>query len=297
MTATEQPARSASMGAGRDWGVGIEALAKRPTAYRDGLLQGQVLLVSGGGGSVGRATAILLSRLGADVMICGRDAGKLADTAAGVKEHTGREIATEAMTIRDPEAVARLLDKTWEHFGKLDVLINNAGGQFAQQAIDFSPKGWNAVIDTNLTGTWYMMQAAARKWRDSQSAGKIVNIVSTVSRGIPQQAHSCAARAGVIHLSMTVAIEWAPLGIQVNCLAPGTIGSEGLNNYPPEMLASLGKSNPMRKLGDVWDIAEGIVYLSGPTAGFITGEVLLVNGGSHLWGNTWPLGMPDHYRI
>ena len=131
----------------------------------------------------------------------------------------------------------------------------------------------------------------------SRPPGSIVNIVTTVERGIPQQAHSCAARAGVIHLSRTVALEWAPLGIRVNCIAPGTIETTGLNNYPPEMLKSLGRSNPLRAMGDVWDIAQAIVYLAGATGKFITGELMHVNGGSHLWGNTWPRGMPDHFRV
>lgn len=285
------------MGSGNDWGVALGGMLARPTVFRDDLMADKVLLVSGGGGSIGRATTLLLSRLGARVMICGRNEDRLASTAAEIEALTGGEVAYQAMTIRDPENVNALVDATFARFGQLDALVNNAGGQFAQNAIDFTPKGWNAVIDTNLTGTWYMMQAAARRWRDAGAPGSIVNIVSTVSRGIPQQAHSCAARAGVIHLSKTVAVEWAPLEIRVNCLAPGTIASEGLNHYPPEMLQSLGKSNPMRRMGDVWDIAEGIVYLAAPSAKFITGELLLVNGGSHLWGNTWPIGMPDHYRV
>jgi NAD(P)-dependent dehydrogenase (short-subunit alcohol dehydrogenase family) len=189
------------------------------------------------------------------------------------------------------------MDETLERFGRLDVLVNNAGGQFAQAAIDFSPKGWNAVVDTNLNGTWYMMQAAAKRWRDRGESGSVVNIVSSIERGIPQQAHSCAARAGVVHVSRTVAVEWAPLKIRVNCIAPGTIATTGLNNYPPEMLERLGKANPMRETGDVWDIAEAIVYLSGSTGKFITGETVHVNGGSHLWGSSWALGTPEWFQV
>ena len=112
-----------------------------------------------------------------------------------------------AATIRDAEDVDRMHGEIWERFGRVDHLVNNAGGQFPQAAIDFSVKGWNAVIDTNLNGSWYMMQAAARRWRDHGGPGSIVNIVAVVGRGLPGVAHTCAARAGVIHLSKTVAID------------------------------------------------------------------------------------------
>ncbi len=111
---------------------------------------------------------------------------------------------TKAMTIRDPQQVDALIDEIWKRYGRLDVLVNNGGGQFPQAAIDFSVKGWNAVIDTNLNGTWYMMQSAARHWRERKSAGSIVNIVAVVNRGMPQVAHTCAARAGVIYLSKSL---------------------------------------------------------------------------------------------
>ena len=283
--------------AARTWGFDDDQLAAHPTVYRDGLFDGQAVLVSGGGSGIGRATAFLLARLGARVMICGRDAAKLAATADAIKRLIGSDVAVKAMTIRDPEQVAALMDEAFERLGRLDALVNNAGGQFAQEAIDFSPKGWNAVVDTNLNGTWYMMQAAARRWRDRGEGGSIVNIVASIERGIPQQAHSCAARAGVVHVSKTVAIEWAPLRIRVNCLAPGMIATSGLNNYPSEMLERLGKGNPMRAMGDVWDIAEGVVFLTAPTAKFVTGELLHINGGSHLWGQSWPLGIPDHFKV
>ncbi len=143
-------------------------------------------LVSGGGSGMGRGMAYLLARLGADVMICGRRADKLEETAAGIQQHVGREIGTHAMTIRDPEQVDALIATTYERFGRLDTLVNNGGGQFPQSAIDFSVKGWNAVIDTNLNGTWYMMQSAARQWRDREAAGNIVNIVATIGAACPR---------------------------------------------------------------------------------------------------------------
>ena len=281
----------------RDWGFTDAELATHPTVFRDGLLDGKVFVVSGGGSGMGRAMAYLVARLGASVMICGRRAERLEETAAGIREHLGREVATFPMTIRDPEQVTQLVDATWDRFGGLDVLVNNGGGQFPQAAIDFSVKGWLAVIDTNLNGSWYMMQAAARRWRDAGRPGSIVNIVANVWRGMPQVAHTCAARAGVIYLSKTLATEWAPLKIRVNCISPGSIETEGFNVYPNNAADKFRYANPMKTLGDAYDIAQGVVYLSADTGKFVTGEVLVIDGGNNQWGMNWPGGIPDYFRV
>jgi NAD(P)-dependent dehydrogenase (short-subunit alcohol dehydrogenase family) len=141
-----------------------------------------------------------------------------------------------------------------------------------------------------------MMQAAARRWRDAGAPGSIVNIVANVWRGMPQVAHTCAARAGVIYLSKTLATEWAPLGIRVNCVSPGSIATEGLNVYDRSAAEQFRYSNPMHALGDALDIAQAVVYLSAPTAKFITGEVLVVDGGNNQQGDVWPAGIPDYFR-
>ena len=281
----------------KHWGLSDEEIATKPLCYRDDLLAGRVCLVSGGGSGIGRATAFVLARLGADVIVCGRSAEKLAATAVGIEKHLGKRIMTQAMTIRDPDEVERLLGEVWRRYDRLDALVNCAGGQFPQAAIDFSVKGWNAVVDTNLNGTWYMMQAAARQWRDHAISGSIVNIVTVVNRGMPQVAHTAAARAGVIYLSKSLSVEWAPLDIRVNCLASGSIGTEGLNVYPREAAEAFAYSNPMKRLGDVLDIAQGVVYLVAPTAKFITGEVLTIDGGRQNWGEDWPGGIPNYFRV
>lgn len=280
----------------RVWGHQPEDLAVLPTVYRDDLFDGAAFVVSGGGSGMGRATAFLAARLGAEVLICGRDEARLAAAAADAKRLLGKEIAWRAMTIRDPEQVDALAEGAFARLGRVDHLVNSAGGQFPQAALDFSTKGWNAVVDTNLNGTWWMMQAFARRWRDRAEGGNVVNITAVVDRGIPQSAHTAAARAGVIHLSKSVAVEWAPLNIRVNCIGPGTIETEGLNNYPPELLDRLGKGNPMRTMGDTWDIAQAVAYLSAPSAKFVTGEYLHIDGGMQLWGTNWPLGVPEHFR-
>jgi NAD(P)-dependent dehydrogenase (short-subunit alcohol dehydrogenase family) len=239
----------------------------------------------------------LMSRLGAKVVICGRREHKLEETAQQVKDLLGKDVHYQAMTIRDPEQVDALMGDTWERFGRLDTLVNNGGGQFPQAAIDFSDKGWNAVVDTNLNGTWYMMQRAARLWQKHGHPGSIVNIVANVARGMPQVAHTCAARAGVIGLTKSVSTEWAPLDIRVNCVSPGSIETEGLNVYSEKAVEAFLYSNPMQKLGDAIDIAEAVTYLAAPSGKFITGEVVTVDGGNAQWGDVWPGGIPDHFNV
>jgi NAD(P)-dependent dehydrogenase (short-subunit alcohol dehydrogenase family) len=281
----------------KQWGLSDDELATQPLVFREDALAGQVCVVSGGGSGLGRAIAYVLARLGADVVICGRRAEKLEETAEGIRTRIGRSVLAKAMTIREPDQVQALFDEAWQRFGRVDVLVNSAGGQFPQAAIDFSVKGWNAVIDTNLNGTWYMMQSAARHWRERETKGSIVNIVAVVNRGMPQVAHTAAARAGVIYLSKSLSVEWAPLGIRVNCVAPGSIATEGLNVYPRAAAEGFVYSNPMKRFGDVMDIAQAVVYLAAPSGKFITGEVLAVDGGRQNWGEDWPGGIPDYFRV
>jgi citronellol/citronellal dehydrogenase len=286
------PIQGGAMTGPQRYGRSDAELAVLPIAGAAGAFAGQVVVISGAGTGIGRACAHWFARLGADVVLCGRNAERLAAAGAAVAAHGGR-VMTEAMTIRDPEAVAVLFDRVWAEWGRVDVLVNNAGGQFPQSAIDFSVKGWNAVIDTNLNGPFWMMQAAARGWRDHGRSGAIINVVAGVSRGMPGVAHTCAARAGVIHLSKTVAVEWAPLGIRVNCVAPGVIASEGMNAYPPAVQAAFAGTNTMKRFGEVEEIADAIVFLAG--AGFMTGEVLTIDGGQQLWGDQWTIPRPDYF--
>lgn len=290
MTMPDKPERDPYVGQTDD------ELMQAPTVFRDGLLRGQVVLVSGGGGGIGRAICFLFGRLGASVIACGRDEATLARLAANL-ERLGVPNFTRAMTVRDPAQVAALMDAAWARFGRLDVVINNAGGQFAAPALDITPKGWHAVIETNLYGTWYMMQEAGRRWIARGEQGSIVSMVLPVHHGpgvgIP---HSMASRAGQIAVSRTLAVEWAAHGIRVNCIALGNFASPGLERYPPTARRSF-TANPMRRLGDVHDVAEACVYLSAPSGRFITAEVLTVDGGGQAWGEFWPLGRPAHFRM
>jgi citronellol/citronellal dehydrogenase len=269
-------------------------LAVHPTVFAASALKDQVVMVSGGAGGIGRAIAWLFVRLGAHVVVVGRNRDKL---DALVAEMTGRGLKASAHTadIREPDAITDLFDTVWAAHGRLDILVNSAGGQFPQPAIDYSVKGWNTVINTNLNGTWFMMQAAAQRWRDRKHPGSIVNIVVVTTHGLYGIAHSIAARSGVIGLSRAVAVEWAPLNIRVNCVAPGAIETEGWNVYTPQARAAYPRSNPMMRAGSPWDIAEASVFLAGPSGKFVTGETLTVDGGGQLWGETWTTGKPDYF--
>lgn len=272
-----------------------DELLALPLAWRADLFRDQVVLVTGAGRGIGKAIAVQFARLGARLVIAGRKPEPLEGTAALLRR-IGAEVVSMSMTIRDPEQVAALFAAAQEAFGAVDHLVNNAGGQFPQAAIDFSTKGWNAVVDTNLNGTWHMMQAAARGWRDGERKGSIVNIVAPYKRGMPGVAHTVAARGGVVALSKTVAIEWAPLGIRVNCLVPGTIATEGMDVYPEEARRALPLSNLMHRFGTVSDVANAVCYLTGPTGDYITGEVLTVDGGSQISGDIWTIPRPDYFK-
>ena len=198
---------------------------------------------------------------------------------------------------RDPEEVEALLSDTWSKFGRLDLVVNNAGGQFAAPATDISPKGWAAVLETNLYGPWFVMQAAARAWIENGSGGSIVNIGTVTGRasvGIP---HTAAARAGAAGLAASLSVEWAPHDIRINTIAVGVVRSPGLVNYPDEARPSFDH-NPQRRLGDVQDIAQAVAFLGSPvTASFVTGEVFHVAGGEQVWGEYWALGKPEYFQI
>lgn len=278
------------------FGLDDAALAALPRVFEAGLFEGQVVMVSGAGSGIGKAIVFLFARLGARLVVCGRDRAKLDACEPWLRQLGSPDVLVHPVNIREPEAVAQLMDAAWAHFGRLDVLVNNAGGQFPKRALDISPNGWKAVVDTNLNGTWTMMHTAARRWRDTQTPGSIVNIVAVTQRGMPGVAHTCAARAGVVYLSKTVAVEWAPDRIRVNCVAPGVIESSGFQHYSPEAVQSFQRSNPMMRSGDVQDIAHAVAYLSAPSGKFITGEEITVDGGGVLWGELWTTAKPDYFK-
>lgn len=273
--------------------------ATRPTVFAPGLFQGRVALVSGGSGGIGGATAWLLARLGAHVVVTGRNTARLEEMASAM-EAAGVSAEVHALNVRDGAACAERLDQIWEAHGRLDILVNSAGGQFPSPAIDIPDKGWNAVIDTNLNGTWRLTQGAAQRWRDHGLAGGqadavILNIIVVTSHGLYGIAHSQAARAGVETLSKHLAVEWAQYGIRVNCIAPGPIETPGWRVYERDALEKTIVQNPMKRAGTVWDIAEACAYLASPAANYITGITHTVDGGGQHWGEQWTSGRPNWY--
>lgn len=279
---------------GREFALDDQELATRKTIFAPGMMEGKRVVVSGGGTGIGKATALLFARLGADVAICGRREELLENAADLIGDTTGRKVMKRVFNIRDADAVERFIADAHDELGGIDILINNAGGQYVQDSVDLSRKGWSSVIETNLTGTWWMMQEAAKQWIARKQPGSIINVVCVVERGCPQVVHTCASRAGVIYASKSVAVEWAPHKIRVNCLAPGATRTEGFRQYPEENLDQFYQ-NPMRATSDAFEMAETMVYMSSPAAAFMTGELVALDGGQQLWGNSWLYGRPKWF--
>ncbi|MFN4080144.1 MAG: SDR family oxidoreductase [Saprospiraceae bacterium] len=255
--------------------------------FQKNLFEGKTVLVSGGGSGIGLAIAKAFLGLGARVWIVGRNETRL-NEALAVLSAPGKAHSM-AVDIRQPEQAALLADAIASTGEGLDVLVNNAGGQFPSPAVDISPKGWQAVVNTNLNGTWYMTQTMAQRFMLPAQSGVIVNIVMNMYRGFPGMAHSAAARAAVSNLTKTLAVEWARKGIRVNAIAPGIIQSSGLDQYPPELTRDLASKIPAGRLGSVEEVASLVLYLASPLAAYITGDTIYMDGGSRLWGDFYPL--------
>ncbi|HTJ40526.1 MAG TPA: SDR family oxidoreductase [Kofleriaceae bacterium] len=265
--------------------------------FASGILDGQVAIVTGGGSGIGLATACELARAGAAIAICGRTAEKLeaarAEIAAAAASagHDAAHVLAETCDVREPEQVAAFVDAVVARFGFVDILINNAGGQFPSPAQHISPNGFAAVVRNNLLGTFNMTREVANKSMIARRRGRVVNVIANIYRGFPGMAHTGAARAGVENLTMSLSVEWAQHGILVNAVAPGVILSSGTKRYPPEVLARGIKQTPLKRGGTVDEVAASIIFLVSPAAQFITGATLRVDGGQALWGDIWEI--PD----
>jgi len=264
--------------------------------YAKGLFQDEVVLVTGGGTGIGACVAEEVGRLGAKVAICGRRPEPLAERAAQLERDFGIEVHHATCDIRDPDAVDAYVASVVERFGRIDALVNNAGGQFPSPALTMSPRGFEAVVKNNLLGTFHMTQAVAKQAMVPAQQGRILNVIAQIVRGFPGMSHTGAARAGVENMTKSLAIEWSQHGLRVNCIAPGVIETSGTRQYPPELLRDAAKANPLRRLGAPEEVAHLITYMISRYADFITGQTFVMDGGACLWGDQWPIPevVPKH---
>lgn len=260
------------------------------SVYRPGLFAGQTIIVTGGGSGIGRCTAHELASLGAHVALVGRTAEKLDAVKAEILEDGG-SVSTHVCDIREEAAVIQTLDAVLQARGRIDGLVNNAGGQFRTALKTISTKGFEAVVRNNLTGGFIFMREVYNRWME-HNGGAIVNIVSDMWHGWPDYAHSGAARAGMLNLTESAACEWAVSNVRVNAVAPGGIASSGFDTYTPEAKAKILQyppTVPLQRYGSESEISAAIVYLLSPAAAYITGSCIRVDGGAPNARNTWKL--------
>jgi citronellol/citronellal dehydrogenase len=256
--------------------------------FRDGLLEGMVCVVSGAGTGLGRETALELVRLGATVVGCGRRPEPLAETAALAAGLSGT-FGHEVLDIREEDAVDAFFDALLERHGRLDVLVNNAGGQFLSPAEAISPKGFRTVIELNVTGTWLMSHAAATKAFIPGGGGKILSVTLSPHNGMPGMVHSGAARAAVENMMRTLAIEWSRFGVTTCAIAAGQFATETLlTKYPPELVERVAHSIPLGRTGRPEEIAWLLAYLASPAGDFYSGTTITIDGARDNWVGPWP---------
>jgi NAD(P)-dependent dehydrogenase (short-subunit alcohol dehydrogenase family) len=264
--------------------------ARASKIFREDLLAGQVAIVSGGGSGLGRATTLELAALGARVVVCGRRADPLEETMSLAPCGSVEAVVCD---IREEDQVLSLVGGVLERHGRIDLLVNNAGGQFLTAAEDISPKGFRTVIRLNVEGTWLMSHTVATEammgGRGRAPGGKIVNVTLSPHHGMPGMAHSGAARAAVENLTRTLSIEWARYGILVNAVAPGQFATETLlTKYPKPVVDAMAGTVPLGRLGTPEEIAWLIAYLASPAGDFTSGSVITVDGARDNWMGSWP---------
>ena len=272
------------------------AVMEQTTVFRAGLFDGQVALITGGATGIGFGIAELLGSLGAHVVIASRKLEHL-DAAAATLRERGSRVSVTTVDVRDPERVKAMVEQVQRDAGRIDLLVNNAAGNFYAPSETLSPNAWKAVIEIDLNGTFFCSQAVLPLMK-AQNGGRIVSISMTLHyRGWPLMAHATAAKAGIDALTRTLALEWARYGIRVNAVAPGPIPTEGVRKAfappggsgVPDVFAVeraledyARKSIPLRRWGAPNDIANAVAFLASPAGDWITGSILVVDGGEWL---------------
>ncbi|EJL87351.1 dehydrogenase of unknown specificity, short-chain alcohol dehydrogenase [Polaromonas sp. CF318] len=263
------------------------------SVFRPGLFAGQVIVVTGGGSGIGRCIAHELAALGAHVVLIGRKIDKLHGVAGEIVAQGGR-VSFHPCDIRQEEAVRTCITAIVAAQGRIDGLVNNAGGQYITPLEAISAKGWEAVISTNLTGGFLMARECyVQAMRDK--GGSIVNIVADMWGSMPSMGHSGAARAGMVSFTETAAAEWAKSGVRVNAVAPGYIASSGMDHYPPEagpMLREMRNTVPLGRFGTESETSAAVVFLLSKAASFISGTTLRVDGARPQVRMGWPMRQP-----
>lgn len=253
--------------------------------FTSSLLKGKVAIVTGGGTGLGLAIAKRLGELGADIAVGSRNAEHLEHGTADLR-HAGLDPLAVQVDVRKPEQVDEMVGRVVRHFGHIDILINNAAGNFICRAEDLSPNGWNAVVGIVLNGSFYCSRAAGRHMIARGQGGSIVSILANyVWTGSAGTVHSAAAKAGVMSMTQTLAVEWAAHNIRVNAVAPGPIETPGAAEKlwnSPEAVQRITDGIPLKRWGKPEDVADAVTFLVSDHAGFITGEILTVDGGSWL---------------